>query len=295
MTTLAPPPASAPDAPPGAPAAPSGGVPGPRRRLRRLASRPPVGRLVSLAVLLGAWSLVVHLGIWNELLVPSPGQVWDAFVQSVTTDGPRRGLSGHLLWEHLWASVWRIAHGVFWALVVGLPLGLLLGSVRAARVIVEPYVSFLRSLPPLAYFSLLIIWFGIEDTSKVWLLFLAAFPPIALATMAGVQRVRVDFVEAAESLGAGRLQVVRHVVVPSVVPDVLVGVRLALGFAWTTIVAAETTNGIPGIGGLAWATKKQNRSDIAIMAVLVTGITALALDHLVQLVERRFVPWRGRA
>jgi taurine transport system permease protein len=262
---------------------------------RLLTGRPLVGRLLSLVVLLGTWSLVVRLGIWSDLLVPSPGQVWDAFVQSATSDGPRHGLSGYLLWEHLWASVWRIARGVFWALVVGLPLGLLLGSVRAARVIVEPYVSFLRSLPPLAYFSLLIIWFGIEDTSKVWLLFLAAFPPIALATMAGVQRVRVDFVEAAESLGASRLQVVRHVVVPSVVPDVLVGVRLALGFAWTTIVAAETTNGIPGIGGLAWATKKQNRSDIAIMAVLVTGITALALDHLVQRVERRFVPWRGRA
>jgi len=156
-------------------------------------------------------------------------------------------------------------------------------------------VSFLRSLPPLAYFSLLIIWFGIEDTSKVWLLFLAAFPPITLATISGVERVRPEYVEAARALGASRWQVVRVAVVPSVVPDVLTGVRLALGFAWTTIVAAETSNGIPGIGGLAWATKKELRADVAVMCVIVIGITALVLDNGIRLVEQRLAPWKGRA
>jgi taurine transport system permease protein len=265
-----------------------------RTPARRRAAR-VLARALSLAVLLGVWWAVTEAEVWSDLIVPSPTATWDAFVQSVTSDGPRRGLSGYLLWEHLRASLERIAWGVFWGTVIGVPLGLLLASVRTVRVIVEPYVSFLRSLPPLAYFSLLIIWFGIEDTSKIWLLFLTAFPPICLATMAGVERVRPEHIEAARALGAGRLQLVRVTILPSIVPDVLTGVRLALGFAWTTIVAAETNNGIPGIGGLAWATKKELRSDVAIVCVIVIGATALLLDHGVRRIEHRLAPWKGRA
>ncbi len=164
----------------------------------------------------------------------------------------------------------------FWAFVIGVPLGLALGLWRPFELIAEPMVGFLRSLPPLGYFSLLIIWFGIDDTSKVWLLFLAAFPPIALSVAAGVATVRTERINAALVLGANRTQLLRHTVLPSVLPDLFTGVRVAVGFAWTTIVAAETSNGIPGIGGLAWATKKELRSDVAILCVIVIGITAVA-------------------
>ena len=163
------------------------------------------------------------------------------------------------------------------------------------ELVAEPLVNFLRSLPPLGYFSLLIIWFGINDTSKVWLLFLAAFPPIAIATISGVERVRRERINGARSLGAGRWGTVRHVVLPSALPELLTGIRLAFGFAWTTIVAAETANGIPGIGGLAWATKKENRTDVAILCVIVIGITAVLLDQILQRLERRLVPWKAHA
>src|SRR4051812_30817072 len=159
-------------------------------------------RLISIAVVLFTWWLLTALHIWKPLILPSPAKVWGAFEQSVTSSGRRRGLSGHYLWEHLGASLERIARGMFWAILVGPPIGLMLASVRPIRIVVEPWITFLRSLPPLGYFPLLILWFGIYDTSKVWLLFLAAFPPIALATFAGVERVRVDRVDAAKSLGA---------------------------------------------------------------------------------------------
>ena len=96
-------------------------------------------------------------------------------------------------------------------------------------------------------------------------------------------------------LGASRTQLLRHTVLPSILPDLITGLRVAVGFAWTTIVAAETSNGIPGIGGLAWATKKELRSDVAIMCVIVIGVTAVMLDSLLRAAERRFVPWKGRA
>jgi taurine transport system permease protein len=272
--------------------APDRGAP-PRRR------EPGVGRagarLLSLTVLLLAWWLVTALHVWSDILVPSPGAVWHAFVQSVTTHDGQRGIGGYYLWQHLWASFQRIVKGVSWGLAVGAPLGIALATVRPLRIIVEPYVNFLRALPPLGYFGLLIIWFGIDDTSKVWLLFITAFPPIALAVMAGVERVRPEHLESSRSLGASRLQVVLHTVLPSALPDLLTGLRVALGFAWTTIVAAETANGIPGIGGLAWSTKKELRSDVAVLCVVVIGLTALALDRAIQAVEHRFVPWKGRA
>jgi taurine transport system permease protein len=252
-------------------------------------------RLLSLAVLLAAWWLVTELEVWSELFVPKPTAVWDRFVDSVSVHDGQKGLSGYYLWEHLGASLRRIGLGVGLAILIGIPLGLLLATVRPFRVIVEPYVNFIRALPPLAYFSLLIIWFGIEDTSKVWLLFLAAFAPIALSVVSGVEGIRRDRIDAAHALGAGRLGVIRHVTLPSVLPELFTGIRLSLGFAWTTIVAAETVDGIPGIGGLAWTTKKFQQTDVAVLCILVIGLTAIALDQAVKAVERRAVPWKGRA
>lgn len=260
-------------------------------RLARRAALP----LLSLLLLLGVWWLVVALEVWPELFVPSPARVWERLVEGVTVHDGRKGLSGYYLWEHLWASLWRILRGVGFALVFGVVLGLLLATVRPFRLVVEPYVNFVRALPPLAYFSLLIIWFGIEDTSKVWLLFLAAFPPIALSVLAGVEGIRRERIDAARALGAGRLQTIRFVTLPSVLPELFTGVRLALGFAWTTIVAAETVDGIPGIGGLAWSTKKFQQTDVAVLCIVLIGLAAILLDRLVKGLERRVVPWRGKA
>lgn len=264
-----------------------------RRWRRRLLA---AGRLVLPVVLfLAAWWLVTELRIWDELFVPRPSAVWERFVQSVTTHDGDRGLQDHYLWEHLWASLYRILVALWWAILVGIPLGLLLAGIRPFAIVVEPFVNFVRALPPLAYFSLLIIWFGIENTSKIWLLFLAAVAPITLSVVAGAQNVRKERLDAGRSLGASRWQLSLFVVVPSLLPDLFVGIRLALGFAFTTIVAAETVDGIPGIGGLAWSTKKFQQTDTAVLCIIVIGITAILLDHLVKVADRACVPWRGKA
>lgn len=251
--------------------------------------------LASVVGVFAVWWAVTAAGVWSELILPSPAKVWDAFIQSVTQHNGQKGVSGYYLWEHLWASMWRILKGVLWATIVGVPLGLALGVWQKAELLLGPIVSFLRSLPPLGYFSLLIIWFGIDDSSKVWLLFIAAFAPIALAVANGVTSTRIERLNASLVLGATNRQVVQYVVIPSVLPDFLTGLRIAVGFAWTTIVAAETSNGIPGIGGLAWATKKELRSDIAILCIIVIGITAVLLDAILRRIERRYASWHGRA
>ena len=234
--------------------------------------------------------------------VPTPSSVWARFQQSIhtetrgTADFPivKRGLQNYYLWQHWWASMRRVLWGLLWAIVIGVPLGLLLATVRWFRVFVEPYVDFLRALPPLAYFSLLILWFGIGDSSKIWLLFFAGLAPVALSIVSGTRGIPRDRLLAAQALGASRLQTVRYLVLPSVLPELFNGLRLAVGFIFTTIVAAETTAGLPGIGGLAWVSKKTGNADTVILCIIVIGLTALALDGIVKALERWLVPWRGR-
>ena len=190
-------------------------------RLRPQRARRLGVHVASVAALLLLWWLVTRAGLVRPLYLPSPGAVWDAFVRAnsdhpIATGSDRivRGEQNYYLWEHLVASLQRIAIGVGAAVAVGIPLGLLMGTTWLGTLL-EPYLNFLRSLPPLAYIGLLIVWFGIGDTSKIWLLFLAAFPPIAMSTISGVRGVHEDQVNAVLSLGAIRRQVLTAVVLPA--------------------------------------------------------------------------------
>jgi taurine transport system permease protein len=253
--------------------------------------------------LFGLWWLIARLEIWPRIFVPTPLSVWDKFIQTSTVhdcsvfNGKRtcvRGYSGYFLYQHVWASMRRILLGSGIAIVVGVPLGLMLGTSRWVRVILEPGITFVRSLPPLAYFTLVVIWFGIDERPKVILLFLAALPPVVLATADAVRNVQQDRLLALLTLGASPLQVIRHGVFPSVLPEVITGIRVAVGFAFTTMVAAETINGTPGIGGMVWTAERFNQTDVVILGIIVIGICGLFLDSMIKLVDRLLVPWRGQ-
>jgi taurine transport system permease protein len=272
-----------------------------RRERRRQRGRRLALHATSLTCLVLIWWLVTEADLVRPLFLPSPGAVWDAFVRANTdhpiapgSDRIVRGAQNYYLWEHLLASLQRIAVGVVAGIVVGVPLGLLMGTTFLG-VLLAPYLNFLRSLPPLAYIGLLIVWFGIGDTSKIWLLFLAAFPPIAMATISGVRGVREDQVNAVRTLGASRRQVLTAVVLPATLPEILTGIRVATGFAWTTVVAAEIANGIPGIGGLAYLSGSQLKTPLVIACILVIGFAAVLLDLGLQSLEKLLVPWRGKA
>ncbi|MFI1919238.1 ABC transporter permease [Nocardia sp. NPDC020380] len=261
-----------------------------------------VVRVVSLAGFVALWWAVSAAKLVDAQFLPTPQAVWHAFVRAnsrheLAPGVPRqvRGEQNYFLWEHLVASLQRIGIGAGAAVLLGPPVGFLLGTSRAVSAIVEPYLNFLRMLPPLGYIGLLIVWFGIGDTSKDWLLFLAAFPPIVISTVAGVQGVSQDRVNAARSLGANRLQVITRVLFPSTLPEIIGGVRVAIGFAWTTVVAAELNNGIPGIGGLAYLAGQQLNTPLTVACIIVIGLTALALDAVIKWIGAVLVPWKGRA
>jgi taurine transport system permease protein len=256
-------------------------------------------QLGSLVVLLAAWWAVTAAGIVRPLYLPGPGAVWDAFVRanSCYEAGSRVlcGEQGYFMWEHLLASFRRIGVGVGAAVVLGPLLGFLMGASRRFNAVTDPYLNFLRALPPLGYIGLLIVWFGIGDVSKYWLLFLAAFPPIAIATINGMRGIQTDRIHAAQSMGASRWQVVTQVMLPSTLPEILSGIRIAVGFAWTTVVAAELNNGIPGIGGLAYIAGTQLQTALTIASIIVIGLCAVALDTALKYLTRALVPWYGKA
>lgn len=265
------------------------------------ALRPWGVRLAALAVFLLVWWGATAAKLIEPLYLPGPAEVWRAFVRAntwhqVAPGVPREvlGEQNYFLWEHLLASLNRIFVGVGFAIVAGVLLGFAMGASRWVLTIVEPYLNFLRALPPLGYFSLLIVWFGIGDTSKIWLLFLAAFPAVTIATLSGVAGVKRDYVNAARALGANRSQVIGRVILPASLPDIINGIRLAVGFAWTTVVAAELNNGIPGIGGLAYVAGTQLRTPLVIACIIVIGITALALDSAIKWIGRLAAPWKGK-
>ncbi|MGP4090652.1 ABC transporter permease [Streptomyces sp. KR55] len=252
----------------------------------------PFGSLLLFLVL---WQLLAASGTWSETLVPPPAKVWDAFVNVSTTHDGVRGYNGTYLIEHLGISLRRIAIGAGIGIALGVLFGLLMGTVGWVRSLFEPWITFLRTLPPLAYFSLLIIWLGINEEPKVTLLAVAAFPPVAVSTTTAVVAVPKSLIEAARALGASRWDVVRDVVVPSALPETLTGVRLAVGVAYSSLVAAELVNGLPGIGGMVKDAANYNNTPVVLVGIIAIGVSGLIIDGLLLRLERTVVPWRGHA
>ncbi|MFN3003959.1 ABC transporter permease [Mycolicibacterium wolinskyi] len=250
--------------------------------------------LLSVVVFFVVWQLVALAGIWNQTFVPYPSMVWRAFLDVSTTHDGVRGYGGYLLVEHLYMTLRRVLAGVVIGVVAGVLLGLLMGSVGWLRSVLEPWLTFLRALPPLAYFFLLVIWLGIDEAPKITLLALAALPPAAVATTAAVVAAPVGLQEAARALGASRAQVIRDVVVPSALPETFTGIRLAVGMAYSSVVAAELFNGIPGIGGLVKDASNYNNTPVVLVGIFAIGISGLVIDGALRAVERRAVPWRGK-
>jgi taurine transport system permease protein len=245
--------------------------------------------VVTIAVLLLAWTVVTNAGWIKPLFLPSPQAVFQQFMEYVTgaaNDKP--------LWQHFVASMGRVFAAFALAVATAVPVGIAMGMSRVARGIFDPPIEFYRPLPPLSYLPLIIIWFGIDELPKVLLIFLSCFAPLALAARSGMKSASQEQINAAYSMGASYAQVIRHVILPSALPEILVGMRIAIGFGWTTLVAAEMVAANVGLGQMVLNASNFLRTDIVIMGIVVIGVVAYLFDLLMRWVERRLVPWRGR-
>ncbi len=243
----------------------------------------------SIAFFIFVWWLVTWMGWVKPLFVPAPGAILTKFV-SVW----QNGFTNTPFLEHVFVSTARVFGAFALACLVGIPLGLAMGMSPLIRGIFDPPIEFYRPIPPLAYLPLMIIWFGIGETAKVLLIFLSVFAPVALGARSGVKSAAIEQIHAAYSFGATRWQVLRHVILPSALPEILTAMRIGIGFGWTTLVAAEMVAATEGLGYMVLSASQFLQTSTVMMGIIVIAIIAYAFDLLMRFVERRVVPWKGR-
>ena len=248
------------------------------RKTRRV-----VPSLAVIASLIAVWWLAVR--VTDSAIFPTPIQVIAGFWDLIK-DGT--------LWEHIAASLFRVGTGFLLAAAFAIPLGLWMGWVKGAFVTLNPVFQILRPISPIAWIPIAILWFGVGNASPIFLIFISSTFPMIVQTTAGVHTIERKYLRAAENFGVSRYTLFRRVVIPAVMPQIIVGMRIGLGVAWLVVVAAEMIALRSGLGYLIIDSRNAgNRYDLVIAGMIVIGLIGLSLDGLMRLLERhRSVRWR---
>ena len=240
-------------------------------------------RAGSLAAGLVVWAAVGASGVFHPSLFPPPWHVAVTMFDMIA-DGS--------LPRHILVSLSRVVLGFSLAAAIAIPLGIAMGLSRRVFQLVEPLVEFLRPVPPLALVPLAVVWFGIGWTSKVFLIAYGCFFAIVVNTVAGMRAVEPVHVRAAQTLGANRWQILRHVILRAAIPDIVVGLRLAVGLAFFLIVGAELIAASEGLGWLIWDARFHFMGDRILVGMIAIGVVGYLLNRLLLLLERRLLRWR---
>ena len=259
--------------------------------------------IVTLVVLVAAWWLATVTGLVDPIFWPPlegslypwddpdrarPGVI-DRFVALLI-----EGYRNISLWEHVWTSVQRVLLGVLFGAAVGIPLGFAMGLNSVARGLLDPVVEFVRPIPPLALIPLVILWLGIDEVAKIFLLFLAALFIMLIAARSGASSVRISKVHAAYSLGASKTQVLRHVILPNALPEIFTGLRTSMGVCWGTLVAAELVAADQGVGSMMMIAKNFLQTDVVVIGIIIIGAIGFAIEMLMRVLEGWLIPWKGK-
>jgi len=235
------------------------------------------------ALLIAAWWIAVVAS--RSVIFPTPLQVVLG-----TVDLAREGT----LWVHIGASLFRVGAGFLLAVVVGVPLGVLMGWVGGAYTVFNPLVQVLRPISPIAWIPIAILWFGVGDLSPIFLIFLSSVFPTVVQTVAAVHAIERRYIQAAENFGVSRYRLFLRVVLPAALPQIIVGLRVSLGVAWLVVVAAEMIALRSGLGYLIIDSRNAgNRYDLVVAGMVIIGLTGLLLDGAMRRLERlKAVRWR---
>ena len=242
-------------------------------------------RLVPWAVplgLLAIWQLAAQLGWLSTRVAPAPLNVLQAGWALASTGE---------LFEHLWASSVRAAIGFAIGGSLGLLFGLLNGGFRLFERLFDTSIQMVRNVPHLALIPLVILWFGIDEAGKLFLVALGTLFPIYLNTFHGIRSVDAGLVEMGRSYGLSNWQLFRQVILPGALPNILVGVRYALGFMWLTLIVAETISATSGIGYMAMNAREFLQTDVVVLAILLYALLGKAADVAARALERNWLRW----
>ena len=232
--------------------------------------------LITGALFLTSWHVAVKMS--GSDIFPTPRQVLGGLGELA-----QQGL----LLKYIVASLFRVSWGFGLAVLVGVPLGLVLGWFRPAYAALNPFIQILRPISPIAWIPVAILWFGVKDTAPVFLIFLASVFPITVSAMAAVQNMQQVYLRAAQNFGLGGLELFRRVIFPAALPQIITGIRIALGVAWLVVVAAEMIAVNSGLGYLIIdARNAGKRYDLVVAGMVMIGLIGLVLDVLVRRLEK---------
>lgn len=195
---------------------------------------------------------------------------------------------------HIWDSLLRVVAGLFFGIILGVPLGLFMGLSRFAKGYFDPLIELYRPVPPLAWAPLILTIFGIQDDGKIFLLFMVAFAIMVISARTGATGTKLSKIHAAHSLGASGRQILRQVILPNSLPEILTGIRISIGVCWGTLVAAEMLAGTTGIGFVENVARKQSDYEIIWVTIIILGVLGLIFDIIMRWVINRTIPWRGK-
>lgn len=241
-------------------------------------------RYASPIVVLVVWEAASRAGLANPYLLPPPSRVFVDIYELI--------VSGELI-SALSASMIRVLSGFSIAVIFGMSLGILMAMFRLAEDFIDPLVELVRPVSPLAILPLAILWFGIGDASKIFLIALSCSFPVLLNTYAGVKSIDVALVRAARSLGANQAEVIRRIIVPGSLPTILTGVRISWGIALIVIIASEMVGAINGLGFMVLDAQQTFKVERVFSGIFVIGAIGFVTDRLLRLLRKVMTPWHS--
>jgi ABC-type nitrate/sulfonate/bicarbonate transport system permease component len=238
--------------------------------------------ILSFGTLLAIYSIASNLPNANHVITPPPQEILGTLIDGFT-DGS--------LFSAIGASLVRVLTGYALGCGSAIVLGVLMGWFRVFEYLVDPIVEAVRPIPPLAYIPLVIIWVGIDERSRILVIFLASFLTSIVSIVTGIKQVPRVFIEAAQTLGASQIRLFTTIAIPSALPYVFAGLRVGLAASWTTLVAAELVAAQDGLGWLLQNGRRFLRTDVVMAGVVIIGVLAFSMDRGLRYLQRRWTRW----
>lgn len=259
-------------------------------KIKQIFQRIPISSwMLSVFSVLLFWQLTATYVIDRPGVFPAPSLVLSAGI-----DLFKKGFEGQTLLSDIIASTRRIGIGFGISVVLGVAIGFSMTVSRVIFRLIDPWLQFIRPIPPLAYIPLLIVWFGIGATPKILTIIVGTIPIIILGTISGAQSVPIDMVRGAQCLGATRFQVLRLVIFPSTLPEIFTAMRTGIGIAWTYLVAAELIAAHSGLGWLVQNAAQSLSISTVMAAIVIIGALGYAMDGIIRIAEFLIIPWKGK-
>ena len=238
--------------------------------------------IILVAFIIFVWSIVTSIGVVNTILLPTPYMIGSAFIKKIS--------DGSLLLE-IGISVERVLKGYLCAVIAGICMGVLIGLSEHMYRMTKIIIQILKPIPPIAWIPLVILWMGIGESSKVFLIFLGGFFVILINVIDGIRYIDPKLIEVATAVETPKIKYIFQLVIPAAMPNIFTGLRVALGTSWSCVVAAELVAASSGIGYMISNARNFGQMDVVIIGMISIGVVGKIMDEILKLIEKRVLSW----